>query len=441
MTRLRVLLALPLASARPRVTTLPGAGVARHPSPHCTARRSLQEVLDGVESFERRNRGQPQPLDPGTLGGTQPLEERRGDAARDRVCAWLVVCKPPVRDQVTVEVAARVDRVLRLLQAGGEMPSFVQFCGGELADRLSPAHPTFGHQMTTADTEPLVPRPRARSLLGGPALGYALFRMCAEARGIDVSGISFLVEERSSESLRDGLASLTLALRRGSGPPFRRGASSPPREGASPPTTPLLVRIFSAEHHLQQLRDIDTLLPRLSLLRPVHALGSDVELVPVAVALSNDAGVSRRARLARLADQLQLLRVNRGGIERSGEFFNQECYQRLKQVRKLLRDDLQLMIDSQSMTSVSASDAAPAAPLELDAVEEALTHLSRVQKALHPLAEDPVRGRIAARELLDAEEAVVRAISALRRADPDAPLSPRELGRLLGATRGPRKPD
>ena len=53
--------------------------------------------------------------------------------------AWVILGKRAVRDQLTLEQAARVHAAVRLLALGGERPDFVVFCGGELADGTATA--------------------------------------------------------------------------------------------------------------------------------------------------------------------------------------------------------------------------------------------------------------------------------------------------------------
>merc|ERR1712118_591640 len=94
----------------------------------------------------------------------------------------------------------------------------------------------------------------------------------AEAQGVALTDISFVVEQRCS-SIRDGMASASLAVHKGL---RAMGVEHDSR------TTKVMVRLFSTEHHLQRMHDIDTLMPRQSLVKPLRELRPRIEYSHVA---------------------------------------------------------------------------------------------------------------------------------------------------------------
>ena len=153
--------------------------------------------------------------------------------------------------------AARVHAAIRMLRAGAELPAVVCFCGGDLA----------GGTLSTTG-------PGAALHVSPAALAYNFFRAAAEAQGVDVSRVSFIVEQRSTGVL-DGVVSTALACRNRRRSPSAAGGAGAARSGSSDlPAGPLLVRLFSTDHHLQRLQDVDSLMPRLSALQALMAHGT-----------------------------------------------------------------------------------------------------------------------------------------------------------------------
>ena len=90
--------------------------------------------------------------------------------ASDSILAWIVLCKPTIRDQLSLEQAARVHAALRRLREG-ERPQVICFCGGGL---LAPP--------SSSDAPP-------RSRLSAPAVAYHFFRSAAEAQAVEVKSV------------------------------------------------------------------------------------------------------------------------------------------------------------------------------------------------------------------------------------------------------------
>jgi len=144
----------------------------------------------------------------------------------------------------------------------------------------------------------------------------------AEAQGVDVRGTAFVVEQRST-GVHDGMASTALACRNrrrssgaaaaaaevaeaGAGGAAGGGGGG---DGGDLPAGPLLVRLFSTDHHLQRLHDVESLMPRLSALQPLRGMRARVEYthVPYPYGFAPSRRTTRRATRARLASELQVL--------------------------------------------------------------------------------------------------------------------------------------
>jgi hypothetical protein len=100
---------------------------------------SLHELVQGADKRLRSGRTQQSPA-------TESIASRRRHEAAAPVSAapsgtmvaWVIPSKPAVRDQLTLEQAARVHAAVRMLRAGEEVPAVVCFCGGELAGDPNP---------------------------------------------------------------------------------------------------------------------------------------------------------------------------------------------------------------------------------------------------------------------------------------------------------------
>ena len=219
--------------------------------------------------------------------------------------AWLILVKPLVRDQLTLEVGMRVSSAVRLLRTRAP-PDVMVFCGGGLGE-------------PPASAERRKPTP---SVLSSAALAYHIFRTAAEAQGWDVSRVRFIVEEHSGA--REGALSASIALRSKLRSAQRmRATAAIHRAAASPsPPPPIEVTVISTGHHLQRLRDIDTLTPRQSCLGPLHDLSASISCQPAPdpYSFSADADERRQRRHVRLADKLAVLLVNLQGLETHTEF-------------------------------------------------------------------------------------------------------------------------
>jgi len=320
-------------------------------------------------------------------------QTRRSPQHKNSRSIWVVCAKRAVDDQVTVDLASTVHAAVCCFMRASrsERPSIIMFCGADLCD-------------TTVPTD-------SRSLLNGATLALHFFRTCSHVRHLDMSDVKFVLEDRSA-TLRDGVVNLALEVRQ----QLRATDSSDFAGGFE-------VRFFSSEHHLQRISDVENLLPRLSPLRPLHALQADVSHEPIAspFAFSTDAATSRLARHACQAQQLQMLQLNLAGIER-GEFLEPKVWQQALSVRATLASEL---LDEAGTARSSKRYE------ELRELEISVGCLAHVEKALQPLTKDPLRGSIAARELRDASMKLHAAICSLRSLDPDLPLTPQQWMRLV----------
>ena len=150
---------------------------------------SLHELVQGADKRLRSGRTRQSPA-------TESLASRRRHEAAAPVSAapsgtmvaWVIPTKPAVRDQLTLEQAARVHAAVRMLRAGEEVPAVVCFCGGELAGGTARG----GSSPVGSDAH-----------VSPAALAYSFFRAVVEAQGVDVSDMTFVVEQRST-GVHDG---------------------------------------------------------------------------------------------------------------------------------------------------------------------------------------------------------------------------------------------
>ena len=239
---------------RPRPVPRGGAPVnlASPPPPPRLPTRSLQDMMGTVNS---RLRAQPLGWDgssnelaaPPRSTERQPFSRRWASEAPPAVAAaWVVVCKPLVRGQMTLEHAARVHAAVRMLSNGQtEVPSIICFCGGELMECVG------------------VDRWLAASA------GYSFFCAAAEAQGVDLSSTTLIVETQTA-MLADGLLEAAVKLRGAAAEIARAGGGGGVDGGhgggggggrGGMVLAPMLMRLFWTDHKLQRLRDIESLSP------------------------------------------------------------------------------------------------------------------------------------------------------------------------------------
>jgi len=391
-------------------------------------RPSLHDLVSGADT-QLRQQGPPAP-DRAILSVVN--RRRREDASpvaaapASTLTAWVILGKCSVRDQLTLEQAARVHAAVRLLKTGMERPAVLVFCGGDLADARMAMSSTGQPELYTAPA----------------ALAYGFFRSAAEAQGIELDGIQFVVDQRSTGA-HDGIASAAMALQKAHRERMQHVAAA----GAERRELPVLVRLFSTDHHLQRLHDVELLSPRQSTLQPLRALRARIEYThatyPYAFAYND--GTTRRARAAAFADELQVVQLNVEGMLDSGELLHPDNFQRLRHVRSQLGQDLlsydappgslgHLQMEGAVLPTASASKWLPSMPSDEQcdrASEEAVALLGKVQEALKPVAADPTRVYLPPEELRDLLQLLMGAVRLLRFVDPDRPIKPYEWQRLV----------
>lgn len=165
---------------------------------------SLADLVQGADQRLRSGSGQSDPA-------MQRLVSRRkreeqvpvSTAPPSTLIAWVIPGKRSVRDQLTLEQAARVHAAVRMLQRSDERPTVICFCGGDLAGGW--ASPFASPTTSNAGLE-------ASKHVSAAALAYGFFRAAVEAQGISVEGISFIVEQRST-GVHDGIIFTAQACR------------------------------------------------------------------------------------------------------------------------------------------------------------------------------------------------------------------------------------
>lgn len=432
---------------RPQGGTPASARVGNQQPP---LRPSLHDLVSGADT-QLRQQGPPAP-DRAILSVVN--RRRREDvspvaaAPASTLTGWVILGKCSVRDQLTLEQAARVHAAVRLLKTGVERPSVLVFCGGDLAD--------VGWAMSSTAQPELHTAPAA--------LAYGFFRSAAEAQGIDLDGITFVVDQRSTGA-HDGITSAAIALQKALGE--RRQQHGEEAAGAERRELPVLVRLFSTDHHLQRLHDVELLTPRQSTLQPLRALRARIEYTHASYpwrtpswlvsthgarhrvldAFARHDGTTRRARAAVFADELQVVQLNvEGMLDSAEQLLHPDNFQRLRHVRSQLGQDLlsydappgslanmHVQMDG-AVVPALASKWLPSMPSDERcdrASEEAVALLGKVQEALKPVAADPTRVHLPPEELRDLLQLIMGAVRLLRFVDPDRPIKPYEWQRLV----------
>jgi hypothetical protein len=264
------------APRRPRPDTPPDAAVSPdRPLPNLAdlmmaSRSQLVAGQGGQRQRKRRMPSERTPVDriDSIDFSLRPPPRRPPQPATNTLIAWMVLGKPTVRDQMSLEMGSRVGAAVRLL-AKGERPDVVCFCGGKLDPIQTAAERAHVPPVTSSQ------------------LAYSFFRNAAEMLGDELEGVKFIVEPRACT--RDGVLATTIALRqkvlaldeqrdkerqaqraraqaaqaRAQAPPPAYGGQIPylglPDERDEPPR--VLVRLFSTDHHLFRIQEMEALIP------------------------------------------------------------------------------------------------------------------------------------------------------------------------------------
>lgn len=336
----------------------------------------------------------------------------------DTLSAWVLPGKPAIRDQITLELAARVSAAIHLVATEGA-PDMICFCGGE-ADSMGGA--------TGAD-QPTVPPTES---LSSASLCYHTFVAACEAQQLDVSSVHFIIE--GHRETRQGVLSVAIALRQRLFKAQHTGDGDDLRGthvcDAAAPLPTLLVTLISTDHALHRLRAVEALTPRLSPVAPLRDLHASVEFVPVAspYALSTDGSVRRQAHHLRMIDELEVVLANLRGIAAHTDCLHAENSHRLEDVRSYLDKAVEGLGEGASAAAAAADDVARC---EHQCVAGAAADVSRVQQCLQPLLADPVHGTITTAALQEAYLGLSTAVAALKLVDPDRPCTPDEIMQLL----------
>ena len=380
------------------------------------------------------------------------LSRESGDIPDGALVAWMCLGKRPIRDQMSLEMGTRVGALSRLVTTSSERPDLICFCGGDLD-----AAGGSSYLLPSVEEPP--------PMVSASRLAYSFFRTAMEEQGRDaeLSHTRYIVEPRAT--VRDGVLTVASALR---DMQMRRAAAAagapaggaygavgvPPYEGTSPPT---FVRLVATDHLLMRLSDMEALTPRDSPLRPLHDLGAEIayEHVREPWSYSPDATVKRQARHVRLAESIGVVLANLRGVAVATDFLHPDNARTLADVRVRLSDELwKLMPGGASAGGASAGGGAYAGGAyaggayaatsggyggyegdagglerggcELECLEAAVASLGRATELLSPLLAEPLTGRVSDATLEGAREALLGAVGALKRTDPDRPLTTRE---------------
>jgi hypothetical protein len=382
-------------------------------------------------------------------------------APTDTLDAWIILCKPTIRDQLTLELGARLSATVQLLAACGphSLPDIICLCGNDLDGKEATA-------VAAAATAGAVGGAGREAFSGSASaatLSYHFLRSAAEARGIDLSGVTCLIEPHAEA--REGVLSTTIALRARAREAMAARASAAAsatadaaaNAAARRPPPRANVKVISTDHQVHLICDIDALTPRHSLLAPLRDINAVVsfERAPDPFVGGRSQDARRRARYIRLAEQLSAVRANLRGVEAKTDFLHRENSRRIADVRAALSEALWELMPrnggqralrspfDQQEASGRRGDFGPGGggaglpggdrwdTCELACLEASVSCLGRTQEALAPLIGDPLRGEVSADALRHAMAQLAAAVAWLKQADPDRPVTPDEIRALL----------
>ncbi|CAM9774898.1 unnamed protein product [Chrysoparadoxa australica] len=330
--------------------------------------------------------------------GREPPQEEEDDTYQIAV----LLGKHLVRDQVTLEYASRIRRLVQCIKNNVLKPNLVCFTGGRVGSNT----------------------------IGDAAAGFVFFRQLSEHQEVDISEMSFFVEQEST-CTKEAMKNVALEVLRLKGEEETKTESDFSRRK-------LAITLISNEYHLSRISDVQRLSPRRSMLAPVVNIGASwaLEYATYPYTFSNEEETYFRAKLYILMEELVPLLVNLQGLAEKKEFFQMDNYETLMQVRKRLNESIDMLhsnrcpvtlpttkLDMRNLLSRGQVDAsAPDAPEMLDeALERTASVLSEIQVAVKPAAfrTDSVSAKTWQKCATALEEMIW---VAQRAVDPDRPL-------------------
>ncbi|CAM9220442.1 unnamed protein product, partial [Laminaria digitata] len=341
----------------------------------------------------------------------------------------VVIGKHLVRDQVTVEYASRIRRLVQGLKSGRLQPDLVCFTGGRVLDNK------------VADA----------------SAGYVFFRHLCEKHKVDTCNIGFLVESEST-CTKEAMMNVVREVSRLEGEE-RQGMEEEER-----PRTWLRQKyhftLISNEYHLSRVIMVHKTSESVSLLSPLKQLEASwgYEHVPYPYACYDDETKKFQADVYKTLEELVPLQVNVQAVASREEFFQEENYASLAHVRERLGGfiqqihssrgprarnmnlvDLQRAAEQGRRGKLGTFPAGSVSNMRLDeALEWAAGALAKIQEIIEPAATR--RNSVSLRAWAMCAALIERGIlQAQMAADPDRPLTPGEWG-VLEDEKPPRDP-
>lgn len=347
-------------TARPRIASQPLLSLPGPPSPI----NSYNEGNTGHSFGSESNEGTPSEQAP--LANLHELTERIADllqigsiekgkqspvpAASDgrhghlNASSHIVVVfgKRLIRDQVSVEYAKRIITLVKQLANGSLEPHIVCFTGGRAPNG----------QVSEA------------------AAGYAFFRSVCEESGVNVDDYSYLLEEKSSNTVQN-IQNIISNLRRRCNPEA---------------LTNCHFTLVSSDYHLIRLQEVHRLCVQESALFPLKLFSASWNFIFAAYpfCVSRDPATAFLGRAIVLANDLSTVIVNLSGAVNNRQFMAKENVHRLQETFAKL-SDMYRVIDSRSYSGFRTDMRKHAETLEL-----AIHRVREVHTTLLPLQKDGV---------------------------------------------------
>lgn len=254
----------------------------------------------------------------------------------------LIFGKRLIRDQVSVEYAKRIVTLVKQIAAGQLDPDIICFAGG---------------------------RPNDGSCLSEAAAGYSFFRSVCDEAGVDVSSYSYLLEEKSSNTLQN----------------VRNVINELRRRCTEDSLVHCHFTLISSDYHLIRLQEVHRYNARQSALFPLQLFSATWSYIFAAYpfCVSRDPVTAFLGRSIVLANDLGIVLVNLNAAIADRQFIARENLHRLNETFAELRE-MYRVIDSRasSVRGLRTDMRNYAETLEL-----AIHRVREVQTLLGPLSE------------------------------------------------------
>ncbi|CAN0475696.1 unnamed protein product, partial [Ectocarpus sp. 12 AP-2014] len=228
----------------------------------------------------------------------------------------VVIGKHLIRDQVTVEYASRIRRLVQGLKSGRLQPDLVCFTGGTVRDNR------------VADA----------------SAGYLFFRHLCEQHEANTESIGILVESEST-CTKEALDNVVKEVSRMEREELHERERDGEGRSAAWPRQKYHFTLISNEYHLSRIITVHQISETVSLLAPLKLLEASwgYEQVPYPYACSNDDAKEFQADVYKTLEDLVPLQVNVQAVANREEFFQEENYASLVHVRARLKEFIRKM--------------------------------------------------------------------------------------------------